>query len=81
MRRQRRSPPQVSVTVGRVYLGEVYVRISTIRPSGQRPFVLIPGMGCRPPTSNGSPLTSASTGRCTRWTCPASAGFHTPARE
>lgn len=34
-----------SVTVSRAYLDEVYARISTMRPSQARPFVLIPGMG------------------------------------
>ncbi|KQO07436.1 hydrolase [Agreia sp. Leaf244] len=49
MSRRRRSEPQTNssteVTVDRVYDGELYVRVSTIGKTGDRPFVLVPGIG------------------------------------
>lgn len=49
MSASRRSEPQTNssteVTVDRVYDGELYVRVSTIGKTGDRPFVLVPGIG------------------------------------
>ncbi|MBC7725624.1 MAG: alpha/beta hydrolase [Burkholderiaceae bacterium] len=43
MRRSTSSPTDVTVT--RVERGPVYVRVSTIGHTGERPFVLVPGIG------------------------------------
>ena len=49
MSASRRPEPQTNssteVTVDRVYDGDLYVRVSTIGKTGDRPFVLVPGIG------------------------------------
>jgi len=44
-RRRDRDQSSTTVTVSRVLHGDVYVRVSTIGASGERPFVLVPGIG------------------------------------
>ena len=45
MRRRRRGSSSTDVTVTRVYDGPLYARVSTIGHTGDRPFVLVPGIG------------------------------------
>jgi len=44
-RRRDREQSSTTVTVSRVQQGDVYARVSTIGASGERPFVLVPGIG------------------------------------
>ena len=44
-RRRDREQSSTTVTVSRVQVGDVWARVSTIGSSGERPFVLVPGIG------------------------------------
>lgn len=44
-RREPRTRSSTEVTVDRVYDGDLYVRVNTIGRTGERPFVLVPGIG------------------------------------
>lgn len=41
----RRRDSTTEVIVSRVYQGDDHVRVSTIGTAGERPFILVPGIG------------------------------------